>query len=269
MSKIKLLCSDVDGTLLRTDLSISNRTKEAIHTLIESGIIFALVSGRSPQSLNVIQKRLDIDAPMGTLNGAVTLLPKGELIEEIPITFEDLDTVMDDLSHTKLEYFIYTRSGWYAQEETRWFAFEEQLSGTRGNIVNLRELDAILHDKEPPIKFLTMHDDPQYILETTEMLHNHFDGRLAVTNSHPSYIEILALSVNKGRSVRALQRAYGLEDSEVMVVGDYFNDIPMFEAAGTAVVMENAPDAVKKYAHRTTASNDEDGLVRVIESLLQ
>ncbi len=269
MEDYKLICCDIDGTLLNAEQRISGRTKTAVAALAQKGISFALVSGRSPQSLSLLQEDLGIALqPLGCFNGALSLDEHGSLIDERPIDYTEAVGALDDLVHTELEFFLYTNHSWYVQERTSWYDSEFELTRIGGTIAPLRELQDHLDGREKPFKLLAMHRDSAYITKMTAQLQEHFFGKLNIFNSHPNYIELLPPDVDKGRSVRAFEARYNLDAKEVIAIGDYYNDIPMFQAVGLAVAMGNAPAEVQRFADRVIAPNSEDGLAQFLETLL-
>nr|WP_319474437.1 HAD family hydrolase [uncultured Sphaerochaeta sp.] len=268
MFECKLICTDIDGTLLDPNHQISDRTKEAIRRARRKGIIVALVSGRISGSLTLIQEELGITGPLGCFNGSLVLDEDGKELEAHPIRGEQCMQVLSYLAQTKLEYFVFTNESWYMNEMNAWYDVEVRASRTQGRIASLYNLCDMLDVGERPFKLLAMHNDHEYMREQEKELKARFGSSLNIFSSSPRYIEILARGVDKGHAVRSLCESYGVGPGTVMAVGDYYNDIGMFRAAGYAVAMANAPDAVKAHAHACTASNSEDGLALAIESVL-
>ncbi len=268
MFDCKLICTDIDGTLLDPQHKISERTKEAIHKARRKGIIVALVSGRISNSLVVLQQELGLVGPMGCFNGSLVLDEDLKELEAHPIFNEQCTALMDYLRSTELEYFVFTNESWYMNQMGPWYDVEVQASRTQGRIFDLASLCENLHPGERPFKLLAMGNDPDYLITIEAELQKRFGSSLNIFRSSPRYIEILARGVDKGHAVRSLSKAYGINASSVMAVGDFYNDIGMFRAAGFAVAMDNAPDEVKQYAHSITKSNQEDGLALAIEAIL-
>ena len=268
MFSCKLICTDIDGTLVTPAHAITQRTRDAIKKARRKGIIVALVSGRLSYSLRLIQEDLDIDGPLGCFNGSLVLDDEYNELEAHPIDLQKCTEILQFLSNTDLEHFVFTNESWYMRKKNAWYDVEVQTSHIEGRIHPLLQLSQILHVNERPFKVLAMHKDPQYIQTMTTAIKEQFGSRLNIFNSSPRYIEILARGVDKGHAVRSLCNAYAVDASEVMAVGDYYNDIGMFRSAGYAVAMDNAPDRVKEHAHSITKSNSEDGLALAIESIL-
>jgi len=268
MHPYSLICCDIDGTLLGGDHTISGRTTRAIQAVVQRGIAVALVSGRSPQSLALLQKELSLTGPLGAFNGALSLDEGKNIIDERPIDYRSALRALDELGHTELEFFLYTNRNWYVQKHNRWHDSEVALTGIPGTIAPLHELESLLAGDEKPFKLLAMHRERSYITDMTAYLAQHFAGRLNIFNSHPLFIEIMAPDVDKGRSVRAFEEHYHVTRDRVIAIGDYYNDIPMFQAVGLAVAMSNAPPAVQAHAHQIAPANTEEGLARFLESLV-
>ncbi|MGE4452995.1 MAG: Cof-type HAD-IIB family hydrolase [Sphaerochaeta sp.] len=268
MFECKLICTDIDGTLLDPNHRISERTKEAIVKAHRKGIIIALVSGRIASSLTIIQQELGISGPLGCFNGALVLDEDRKELEAHPIRCDQLSEVLLHLSKTEMEYFVFTNEHWYMNEKNAWYEVEVEASRTQGIIQDLGGLYDTFSGNERPFKILAMHEDSSYKEAQEAILQEQFGSSLNIFSSSPRYIEILARGVDKGHAVRSLCESYCVHPGNVMAVGDYFNDLGMFRSAGYAVAMGNAPDAVKNHAHALTSSNQEDGLALAIEAIL-
>lgn len=268
MFDCKLICTDVDGTLLDKNHQVSERTKQTLRRARQLGIIVALVSGRIGTSLELIQQEIGITGPLGCFNGSLVLDENGQELEAHPIRLQQALGVLEIVRHTELECFVFTNKWWYTRSHNEWYEFEAEASGTQGRVVDFNELHKAFGPGERPFKVLCMHKEPAYAGIWAEKLASHFGQSLNVFMSSPTYIEILARGVDKGHAVRSLCNAYQINAGQVMAVGDYFNDIGMFRSAGYAVAMGNAPDNVKKHAARITGTNVEDGLAQAIEAVL-
>ncbi|ADY12791.1 Cof-like hydrolase [Sphaerochaeta globosa str. Buddy] len=268
MFECKLICTDIDGTLLNREHQITERTKEALKRARRQGIIIALVSGRIGSSLRILQQEIGIQGPLGCFNGSLALDDDGNELEAHPIRLEQAFEVLDAVKHTDLESFVFTNESWYTKKRSAWYDIEVEASRTEGRVVPFGELASSFYPGERPFKVLCMHHDPSYVQAMQAKLQQNFGTSLNILNSSPKYIEILARGVDKGHAVRSLCNAYKIDAGSVMAVGDYYNDIGMFRASGYSVAMGNAPSDVKEHAIAVTKSNSEDGLALAIESIL-
>lgn len=268
MFDYKLICTDIDGTLLNPQHQITERTKRALRKARKMGIHVALVSGRIGSSLRILQQEIGIDGPLGCFNGSLVLDEEDKELEAHPLPLAWSREVLSFVQDTNLETFLFTNESWYMEQKSRWYDVEVEASRTEGRIASLSTIEEVLAETERPFKLLCMHHEPEYVKTMEQALQERFGAHLNIFSSSPKYIEILARGVDKGHAVRSLCNAYQIDASQVMAVGDYYNDIGMFRAAGYSVAMANAPSDVAKHATAMTKSNSEDGLALAIEAIL-
>lgn len=268
MFDCKLICTDIDGTLLDTNHQISAETKRVITKAYQKGITIALVSGRKASSLELLQKELGIRGPLGCYSGAL-VVDEGKILASHPITWEATQKVLDFVEGKGVESFIYTDRRWYIHKESPWMAFETSVSKTEGKVVPFDKLpEHCDNNGETPYKLLCMSEDIAVVLQVEKLLQQKFSSLFNIYRSGPRYLEISAKGVDKGHALETICEAYGYETSQAMAIGDYYNDLGMLKVAGYSVAMANAPDDVKIHAHVITASNREDGLAKAIEAIL-
>lgn len=268
MPTIKLICCDIDGTLLLPDHSISPRSKAAIRSAYDQGIIIALVSGRIGNSLSSIQKQLKITGPLGTLNGSFVLNEHGEPILEHPLKSDEIHHILQWVQQTTLNAFVYTNNNWYASEQGYWTENELKISGFEGKTLPFDEIEGRLGSDEQPFKVLCMDKDPAYLSEMEAQLKSQIGAHFTILRSGPTYLEIFHHGVDKGDAVHAFSDYYQIDRSQIMAIGDYYNDVGMFKEAGYSVAMGNAPADIKAIVHHVTKANTEEGLALAIEAIL-
>ncbi|MFA6785553.1 MAG: Cof-type HAD-IIB family hydrolase [Sphaerochaeta sp.] len=268
MFECKLICTDIDGTLLDGNHQITDETKHAIAKAYKQGITIALVSGRIAQSIAVLQEELDITGPLGCYSGSL-VLDRGKTLASHPVHWQSCLNVLSAIEGSGLETFVFTNESWYIDHWGPWYDVESEVSKTQGRIVPFSEMEERFSSSlELPYKLLCMSEDTLLIKNMERKLKEQFSSVLNIYTSSPKYIEISQKGIDKGHAVRALCTAYGYAPSQVMAIGDYYNDIGMFRAAGYAVAMDNAPDEVKQYACHITSSNKDNGLAKAIEAIL-
>jgi Cof subfamily protein (haloacid dehalogenase superfamily) len=247
----RLAAIDLDGTLLRSDGTISERTRAALHT-----IDIVLVSARGPMGVLEIARPHGIAGTAICSNGAYVVdIESGETIRERLLESE----TAVELVHALRERL----PGILFAVEHRGFAHEPGFSawnwtpppGTR--VADVVELLA-----EPSTKLILRHAAH----ETTaiqDLARELVGERLTVVASGSEAVEVTAAGVNKATAVAEL----GVPAGEVVAFGDYPNDIPMLQWAGHGVAMGNAHPDVLAIADEVTATNDEDGVALVLERL--
>ena len=154
----------------------------------------------------------------------------------------------------------------------------EILSGIQDNDFNLVEarncrIDVVPVDDFPsaldfPVNKMIVSGEPALLQTVAGPLQEAYKGRLSIYFSEPFYLEIMPLNVDKAAALDFLLKTMGLTAENLICCGDSYNDISMIEYAGLGVAMANAQPVVKKAADLITASNDEDGVLRVIEKYM-
>jgi Cof subfamily protein (haloacid dehalogenase superfamily) len=269
----KLIISDIDGTLIRSDHSISGRTTSAINTYMEKGHYFAIATGRMHAAGRIVTQQLDYDGYLISCNGAVVKhLKTGEMIHAVPLKPDDIRTVLKLCRDNDVYFHLYDNDVIYAVEEKylakRYAALIPTLPEAyrfEVRILDERALDAMI-DKTPIYKIgLNSEDLPMFEqLKATLRSLGHFETCQSIATS----FDVNAKGVNKATGIEALRAYYNVPVEDVIAFGDNENDIDMITYAGVGVAMGNAVDNLKAVADRIALTNDEDGLVITLESLM-
>jgi Cof subfamily protein (haloacid dehalogenase superfamily) len=268
MFDCKLICTDIDGTLLDSEHRISEENKKAIQLAVKNNILVSLVSGRIAGSLAVLQRELGITGPLGCYSGSL-VLDGQEVLASHPITNDQARRVLASLANSDLQAIIFGKNQWYIDRSGKWHDKEAKVSLYEGTICDFSLLlDSWDQKGENPYKILCMGDDIELVRSMELKLLALFSKELNVFRSSPKYLEISAKGIDKGHAVHAICKKYGFSPSQVMAVGDYYNDIGMFREAGYSVAMGNAPSDIKSQADTVTLSNNENGLALAIQAIL-
>ncbi len=266
MNKFKgiLLCTDLDGTLLKKDKTVSNENLEAIEYFKTEGGLFTFVTGRAPMFMRTVLEMITPNAPIGCLNGgAIYDLEKGKYIWQKPISTDVLELVRyidERVSDVGIQVVTYDRIYFcrenYAMERFR------QLTGTpRFNA----EFDEV---PQPFGKILFGDGDPDKITRIKELLDSHpRAAEFDYIRSEKSLYEILPKGVSKGSVLIKMAEILGIDMKNTVAVGDYNNDIEMVKAAGLGIAVDNAVAELKAVADRVTVSNEESAIAKIIYEL--
>jgi Cof subfamily protein (haloacid dehalogenase superfamily) len=257
---IRLLACDMDGTLFRGDLKISERVQEAIATAQRAGVHVVLATGRMPAAAAPFVHLLGLSGPQIYYNGALVSTPDGETLFHLPVetTIARGVVVYARASHMHLNAYIGDTI--YVERLTPEAEFTRQLN--RVDPVVVDDLEAFL--EHAPTKMVIVR------LPTVEpglipALSTRFDGKLSVSSSVPQYCEMINPAVDKGKALHALARRLGLSPGEVAAIGDGDNDITLLRAAGVSFAMGNATERLKAQATHVVGSVEEDGVAEAIE----
>ena len=268
MFDCKLICTDIDGTLLNSEHRISDENKKAIQLAVQNNILVSLVSGRIAGSLEVLQKELGITGPLGCYSGSL-VLDRHEVLASHPITNDQARRILASLASSGLQAIIFGKEHWYIDTSGKWHDKEAKVSLYEGTVCDFSPLlDSWEQEGESPYKILCMSEDSALVQTMETTLQALFHTELNVFRSSPQYLEISAKGIDKGHAVQAICKKYGFSSSQVMAVGDFYNDLGMFREAGYSVAMGNAPDDIKSQADTVTRTNDENGLALAIEAIL-
>jgi Cof subfamily protein (haloacid dehalogenase superfamily) len=260
-----MICLDIDGTLLTSDHKISEKTKEVINVVSkEKQIPVVLVSARMPKGIFSLQDELNIQQPIICYSGAL-VLNKDNTLTNITIPIAEVRQVYNCAKATGAHISLYKDDEWFIEKMDPWAKQESEITNIQPSIVRFTEL---LNgwDKENlgPNKILCM-SEPVNIKVLETRLHTSSYNKLNIYTSKPTYLEIMPNNVSKTSAIELLCRKYAIEMSEVVAIGDNYNDINMIEYAGLGIAMGNAPDKVKQCADYVTLSNDEDGVAEAIK----
>lgn len=262
--EIKLIASDMDDTLLSSKCEISERNTKAIHAAIDAGKVFLIATGRMYVSVLPFAQKLGLDVPLVTYNGALVKGSKsGKVFYEHKMKLSTAQAVLDYCKEKGYYVQIYIGDSIFIKEENECSRMYTRISGIPTHAIG----DAVFYTDEEPYKILVMTKDGEFE-EGWKDFSKEFAGRLDVTSSKDNFLELMEPGVNKWQAVKAVAEAYGIKPEETMCIGDSNNDISMIANAGIGVAVGNAKDAVKDKAKIVTASNDDDGVALVIESIL-
>lgn len=261
---IKLIASDMDGTLLSSAITISEGNKAAIRRASEKGIVFLIATGRMYVSAQPYAADLGLDVPLVTYNGALVKGSlSGKVYSQTPIP---LGTALEALAYCREKgYHIQA----YVQEELL-VREADSLSEEYRRLSNVPPRpvgDALYHLTDAPTKMLVM-TDPEHFAPVFDDLTERFRGRLTVVSSKTNFIDLIAPGVNKWNGVKAVAALYGIGPEEIMCIGDSGNDVVMLRNAGLGVAVDNASDAAREAAKVVVPANDDDGVAKAIELAL-
>ena len=146
---------------------------------------------------------------------------------------------------------------------------EYLLLEARLNNIDIKHVEDFISYVDFPSNKCLMGGDPEVLIRLEEELKKKYHGLLLITRSEPYFLEFMPMNVDKAHSLSNLMTSLGYGIDELICCGDGFNDISMISAAGLGVAMENAREAVRSEADYITASNDDNGIVQVIEKFMK
>ncbi len=263
----KLIISDLDGTLLDSDGNLSESQRDFINDLIEEGYYFSVATGRMFSAARKPLKGLDIRLPMVTLNGCYIAEPE---ILHTGLSNDLMCDLYEGVAGIKASVVLMQRDKAFLKGEE--YMPTQSLHSWVANIKIVAELERG-HCSDTTL--VLINGDEKVILEFHEQAEK-VSGDRADVFSFPSiryppmwYLEIRAKYTNKGTAVARLIEHIDIDESDVIILGDYYNDIEMFDHAGMKGAPSNAVDEIKEKADFVSdKSNDEEAVMDILKRLL-
>ena len=264
----KLVAIDMDGTLLKEDKTISERTKNAIQSAREMGVTVVLATGRPIEGVSRYLEELNMysdDDYVLSYNGALIQKTKSkEAVAKVALKGEDLHYLRNLSNELGVHIHAFSEEkGLITPKNSKYTEVEANINNIEIHEMNIDNIS----DDEVIIKIM-MIDEPEILGPAMEKLPKDVYEKYTVVRSTPFFLEFLNKEVNKGVGVEMLAKYLGIKREEVMTLGDAGNDLHMIEYAGLGVAMANAFDEVKKAADYITDTNENDGVAKAIEKFI-
>lgn len=260
----KAVFTDMDGTLLREDHTVSQHSKEIIQQLLAEGILIIPISARPLHGMLPITKDIfPEDIPVVSLNGSY-IYHKGKIISQVDMPLPSSETIHTLSEKFPVSVMYYSQMDWYATEETAAIKKEQRITPVPITIQPFVQTLETWEEKQTGPNKILIAGDPSVILEVEkEMLHT-FSGHLNIYKSQPKYLEAMHPLASKTNAMRFIMEMYGINQNETIAIGDNYNDVGMIQAAGMGVAMGNAPEDIKSTAGFVTESNRNDGVAKAL-----
>lgn len=283
---IKLIVSDMDGTLLAHDSSISKGNIEAIRYAQSKGVQFAIATGRDYSSLKGILEAHDLKCFSILGNGAQFCNENGEILSSAYFPKKCFKQVLQIFDELKIHYMIFTANGFYSTAEPNVVrdAFIDrcvvQFKRKREDYLDdgcnqdmscmklkkIGDLDDFINSSIDIIKVEAFNNDVSLIEKAKEKLQE-IDG-IAYLSSFDDNIEVTDKAAQKGLILENVIEELGYSKDEVMVLGDGLNDITLFERFKYSFAPGNANETIKAMAYQVVGACEEDGVSQAIYMML-
>jgi Cof subfamily protein (haloacid dehalogenase superfamily) len=263
---IRLLLSDVDGTLVTKDKVLTDASKEAVRALRDAGIDLALTSSRPPRGMRMLVEPLDLTTPLAGFNGGALVDPRDiALIESHPVDPKAAASVVAFLIERDLDVWVYTEDEWFVCDpkgaHVEREAFILQLPP---NVV--KRFDPAQTDYA--FKVVGVSDDRAALAEAETAAQALLGDTASAARSSGHFLDVTHPLANKGRVVEVLAQRLGIRTDQIATIGDGDNDTLMFAKGGLSIAMGEADDDVKAKADVVTDSNDDDGFAKAVRKFL-
>ena len=265
----QILVLDLDGTLTNSRKEISEATRKGLLEIQKAGKIIVLASGRPVNGVAPIAEKLEMNRYNGYMlsfnGGRITKCSTGEIIynrtlppEVIRPIWEYARTIpgLDVISYSDTQIISGIQSNQYDEIESKNSIME---------IVTVKDFPSVITF---PVNKMIISGHPSVVKTVIVPLQEQYQDLLNIYLSEPFFLEIMPRNIDKAYALQKLLSHLGLTAENMICCGDGYNDLSMIKFAGLGVAMANAQPIVKEAADFITYSNDEDGILHVIDLFL-
>ncbi|MGH4137251.1 Cof-type HAD-IIB family hydrolase [Clostridium sp.] len=269
----KLICIDMDGTLLNDKKIISEENHKAIKLASEKGVRIAVCTGRIFTSADFFSELLGVKSPVIASNGAyIREKDKDEIVYKSTLGIEKCNKLLEVFKKYSLYPHFYTSDIVFTEKLIYSSRFYEEVNKTlpkdkQVKIILVEDWDEVFKEYESEIfKGIAVEEDLDR-LQCAKMELKTMD-EFEVVSSRFNNFEVMNRGVSKGSAVKILGEYYGIKSEQIICIGDSENDLSMIEFAGLGVAMANGSELVKEAAQYITDSNNCDGVAKVIQKFV-
>jgi Cof subfamily protein (haloacid dehalogenase superfamily) len=265
MTRVALVVSDVDGTLLTKDKTLTDGAKAAVRRLHQAGIGFTITSSRPTIGMRFLIEPLAITLPVGAFNGSCIVDPQLNVIEQHLIPAPAARRSLDVLNEFGVDIWLFTSDLWLTRRPDGEYVPHEKRA--------IRADPTIVADFAPyssvACKIVGSSADAALLQRCEVAMQQALGGEATAVRSQSYYLDVTPPGCDKGTFVQAIAKRMGVSTDEVATIGDMQNDLAMFRKSGISIAMGNATDDVKKLATHVTASNEDEGFAKAIDMILR
>ncbi|MGJ4895423.1 MULTISPECIES: HAD family hydrolase [unclassified Bradyrhizobium] len=264
MTRIALVVSDVDGTLLTKDKVLTERAAKVARRLHECGVAFTLTSSRPAIGMRFLIEPLQISLPVGPFNGSSIIDADMRPLEQSLIPPAAAARCVDLLQQSRVDIWVFTNDAWLTRNPDGEYVPNERRA--------IRAEPTIVDDFSPYLsnacKIVGASSDFELLAHCESQMQQTLGTEATAVRSQSYYLDITPPGRNKGTFVTAMAKRLGVPLDQVATIGDMHNDVAMFEVSGLSIAMGNASDEVKSKAKRITTSNQDEGFANAMEMIL-
>jgi Cof subfamily protein (haloacid dehalogenase superfamily) len=265
MTRIALVVSDVDGTLLTKDKTLTDAARGAVRRLHDAGVGFTITSSRPTIGMRFLIEPLQITLPVGAFNGSSIVDPQLNPIEQHLIPTAAARRSLDVLNEFGVDIWLFTNELWLTRRGDGEYVPLEKRA--------IRADPTVVGDFAPYLsaacKIVGSSSDAALLRRCEVAMRQALGAQATAVRSQTYYLDVTPPGCDKGTFVQAIAKRQGISTDAVATIGDMQNDLAMFRKSGMSIAMGNATDDVKKAATHVTASNENEGFAAAIDMILK
>jgi Cof subfamily protein (haloacid dehalogenase superfamily) len=265
MTRIALVVSDVDGTLLTRDKTLTDGTRSAVRRLHDAGIGFTITSSRPTIGMRFLIEPLAIALPVGAFNGSCIVDPQMNPIEQHLIPASAVERGLGVLNEFGVDIWLFTSDKWLTRRGDGEYVPHEKRA--------IRAEPTVVTDFTPFLsaacKIVGSSADAALLQRCEAAMVQALGAQATAVRSQSYYLDVTPPGCDKGTFVQAMAPRLDISTDAIATIGDMQNDLAMFRKSGMSIAMGNATDDVKKAATHVTASNEDEGFAGAVEIILR
>ena len=257
---IKMVATDIDGTILNWDFNFSPEVINCIKRLTAGGIKVCLITGRMHLAALKLAQKLELDTPIVSYQGGLIKDNKGNTLYEKTMDVDRAKEIIKWAKKNNVHINLYMDDSLYVENDN---IAIKRYTGERFipyKVCNFDDLEIKNVNKILAIDF----ENPDKVTSWVKYLKS-IMPELYIVKSTPYFCEVSNPDAKKSCAVEFLQKYYDIKKEETLSIGDQDNDIELLKAGGVAVAMGNASENLKKCANYITDTIDNNGFVKAIE----
>jgi Cof subfamily protein (haloacid dehalogenase superfamily) len=261
LTKISILLSDVDGTLVTKDKLLTDATRRAVAALRARGILFAICSARPPRGMRMLIEPLRITTPIIAFNGGILATPDLAVIEQHRVAPDMARRAVDFMAAEGAQIWVFSGEDWLVRDlDNPRIALEQRSVQFPPTVVS-----EFGHALDAADKIVGVSNDFARLAGCEGAARALFGEDASVVRSQLYYLDITHRRANKGTALLTLAKLLAIPTAEIAVIGDGSNDVAMFTECGLSIAMGNAAPDIQQQAQFVTASNEDEGFAKAVE----
>jgi Cof subfamily protein (haloacid dehalogenase superfamily) len=265
MTRIALVVSDVDGTLLTKDKTLTDDARRAVRRLHDAGIGFTITSSRPTIGMRFLIEPLAVTLPVGAFNGSCIVDPDLKPIERHLIPAPAVKRSLEVLDEFGVDIWLFTNDLWLTRHPDGEYVPHEKRA--------IRADPTIVEDFAPYLstacKIVGSSADASLLQRGEAAIQQALGAQATAVRSQSYYLDITPPGCDKGTFVQWIANRLEISTGAVATIGDMQNDLAMFRKSGLSIAMGNATDDVKRSATLVTTSNENEGFAGAMEMILK
>ena len=261
MNNIKLIVSDIDGTILNEKCECSLRVRSALQKAIEKGVRVVLATGRMFMGADPVRESLGLETPVICYQGAM-VRQGNNILYQNPVNHSLAREIINISRQEGFHLNLYNNDTLIVEDDNKQY-MKDYTQGRFTTYEVVKSFDDVELGDVSKLLCITYNEDE--IINLQKELSKQFEGKLAIVRSHKYYLEFTDIKATKGNAMNFLKNLWNIETQEVFASGDQDNDYDLLKNAGVKIAMGNASEKLKSIADYICPTINEDGLAVAIE----